>query len=392
MTFRPPLWERTTEPADQGRRWRLIVAGVVVVLVLGVFALEAYTLWAYHVVGSRPLPAGVGNSPANIRRVQAGDASHGFSFAVVGDVHNSGVLDDILAELRNEPLAFLVLLGDSVRNGDVANHRFFRSRWSRGPEMPFPVFCVPGNHDIDADEFPASQFEARYGPTNFTFEFAGNRFVFLRAVDSLACDEETLGFLRRLVGEARESVSRQMKTFVFLHVPPVTVPLDLGEPGTPFDPRLSELLGQLGSCYVLCGHRHTYARIERGNCTYLISGGGGARLIPGKFGQFHHALALRVDEDTVREQMLVVNSGIGLLGNALQCLAMTRLYPWFRANQLTVLAGNILLLALTGGVGIVLFGLRRRTRRLSVPAWPVTPPVPDETGLAPALVPPKPTP
>ena len=49
--------------------------------------------------------------------------------------------------------------------------------------MAFPVFYVVGNHDVDAETFPISEFETNYGPTNFSFDYCGCLFIVLRILN-----------------------------------------------------------------------------------------------------------------------------------------------------------------------------------------------------------------
>jgi len=103
------------------------------------------------------------------------------NFAIIGDPHvglphtlhehphrfhlievSIPALEQILEHLIGLNLDFLLLPGDLTQHGERANHRWLADRLR---SLPFPVYVVPGNHDvpylqgnvdhIGIDEFPA---------------------------------------------------------------------------------------------------------------------------------------------------------------------------------------------------------------------------------------------
>jgi len=87
-----------------------------------------------------------------------------FSFAVVSDLHiglphtiwdhptrfhlvevSIPALEIILDNLQQQKLDFLLLPGDLTQHGEPENHQWLSERLSK---LPFPVYVIPGNHDI----------------------------------------------------------------------------------------------------------------------------------------------------------------------------------------------------------------------------------------------------
>ena len=87
-----------------------------------------------------------------------------FRFAIVSDPHvtlphtvydvpnrfhlvevSIAALEAILADLATAELDFLLLPGDLTQHGERANHQWLVQRLQ---SLPFPVYVVPGNHDI----------------------------------------------------------------------------------------------------------------------------------------------------------------------------------------------------------------------------------------------------
>jgi predicted MPP superfamily phosphohydrolase len=73
-----------------------------------------------------------------------------FSFLLIGDIHNSLIGKALIQKaLRDRKSFFMVILGDFVSKPDIWQHRYFLAEMAEGIKQNFPVFLVPGNHDID---------------------------------------------------------------------------------------------------------------------------------------------------------------------------------------------------------------------------------------------------
>jgi 3',5'-cyclic AMP phosphodiesterase CpdA len=65
-------------------------------------------------------------------------------FHLVGKLEHSA-LELILEHLKQQNIDFLLLPGDLTQHGERDNHAWLQERLS---QLPFPVYVVPGNHDV----------------------------------------------------------------------------------------------------------------------------------------------------------------------------------------------------------------------------------------------------
>jgi hypothetical protein len=304
------------------------------VLAAGVF-MEAYTLIVVNAEGDLALPPNFGNFE-RVRALLADDGKNEeFSFAVVGDTRQgTETFEQICEKLKDEPLSFMVLLGDCVRSGKAGYHRFLKCEWAKEPAMSFPVFYVVGNHDVDREEFPISEFEKIYGPTNFCFDYSGCLFIVLRILPNPYATVESLEFLETVLSVRRDDYD---KVFVFMHVPP-RVP-DFSARKFKYQKQFVSLIDRYHVDYVITGDYHGYARVKSRDTVYLITGGGGANLEDRKFGKFHHAIVIKVGADSISERVLVVNSRLCLEDRAEE-LAFGEIYPWLKDNWVAAVLLN----------------------------------------------------
>ena len=54
-------------------------------------------------------------------------------------------LEVVLEHLNSLNLDFLLLPGDLTQDGEKVNHRWLQSKLA---SLPYPVYVIPGNHDI----------------------------------------------------------------------------------------------------------------------------------------------------------------------------------------------------------------------------------------------------
>ena len=279
-----------------------------------------------------------------------------FCFAVVGDIRGaSGIFETIVEELHETPVDFAVLLGDCSK-GTEACHRYFRMESAEECNFSFPVFYIAGNHDIDPKFFPISRFEALYGPTLFSFEYQDCLFIALRTIGDPASSRASVDFLRSFLSRER---TNYRKVFVFMHIPPPVPSLDSAKSTGPGE--LIPLFRRLKVDYVFAGHFHGYAQTKFNGTTYIVSGGGGARLDNRTSRQFHHAVVIRVGKDYVSERVLPIPWSYDL-EDKLEYVAITKVYPWMSQNVVAVCVLNAGLLAALIGIGS-LFYRRIRNRK-----------------------------
>ena len=269
----------------------LVVGGVVAVLIVGTRA---------H---GGTLPPLLGNSAHNIRHMATHTDPDSFTFLVVGDVqHGTRTFERLLDIARADKPAFAVILGDFVSEPEFARHKLFATEI--GEEAPpFPIFLVPGNHDISPTrEFQLDDFERTYGPAQFTFALGKHLFVFLNTAPGYTQSLEYCRFLEEAVSRAGQRVQ---DVFVFMHVPPSGLSHDVIARELPGSERFLALAGTLRVRYVFAGDHHGYWKGKRGPTTYIVTGGGGAHL-RGDHGRFHHAVRLAMHRGEVTETVLAV--------------------------------------------------------------------------------------
>jgi len=324
---------------DSSKPWRAIKKGVYrifLVMLLSVLVVEANAIITVDTEGNTPLPATFGNFERVRALLKTDSQREHFSFAVAGDTKGTGTFERLVGFLKDEPISFLVLLGDCVRNGRPGYHQYFRAELAEELRMPSPTFYVVGNHDVSEDEFPISRFEEMYGPTNFSFEYQGCLFIVLRILPMpYYSTEESLAFLESTLSARRREYN---KVFVFMHVPPPV--------STDFAPKLFENTDRfLALCdrfevdYVIAGDYHGYARVQRKDTVYLITGGGGARLakVPGNF---HHVILITVGPQGVSERILSTEKAEEL-EDMIECWAIADLYPWMKKHMWATILLNI---------------------------------------------------
>ena len=321
----------------------MFIARIIKVLLLSVLlallAFEAYTVIVFHVEGRADLPPNFGNFQ-RVRDLLADDKpAEQFSFAVAGDTKSKGTFEVIRQRLSSEPLSFMVLLGDCVRDPTPACHSYFRAEWAEGSPVPFPVFSVVGNHDVDPQRFSISDFEKNYGPTNFSFEYQECLFIVLRVIGEVNLTHESYRFLEsQLSGR-----DKYRKVFVFMHCPPLILPESLDDGPHHLQDVLS-LFDKHRVDYVIAGHYHLYSRTKRNNTVYLVSGGGGSHLKDVKYGVFHHAVVITVGPNSVSERIFYVDRNESM-EDTLERYAMTGLYPWMKENYVLAIILNALILS-----------------------------------------------
>ncbi|MGR3178155.1 MAG: metallophosphoesterase family protein [Candidatus Anammoxibacter sp.] len=320
------------------RRFYIVwLCGLIVLLaLLSVIVFEAYTLLAHRDVRNEDLPPLFGNFQRVRDVLHENNVEKDFSFAVVGDSQSVGTFERIADKLKDEPLSFIVFLGDFVKKGNEGEHLYFKAEASEEFAFPFPAFFLVGNHDVDPIKFPVSRFEEVYGPSNFSFEYGGCFFVFLRILNKPHKNDESIEFLRNKL----EKMSHDYrKTFVFMHIPP-RISNDFSARAIEGSTELVALFDKYKVDYVIAADYHGYARVIKNKTSYIITGGGGGHLEKDKFSRFHHAVVLYVGDDYVSEHILYVD-GYHDYQDRIERFAIACFYPWMTENQIFLLAINM---------------------------------------------------
>ena len=314
-----------------------------------IFALQIYAFFAYRAAERMELPGNIGNFE-HVRSLLDGAPESGdFSFAVVGDTRSIGTHFDIASGLAEEDLAFAVMLGDFSHVPTQSFHNYFKTE-ARKLAYPYPVFLIAGNHEVKHGKFTLEQFESAYGPGNFVFTHRGVLFVVVTFLRKPATNVETLEFLRTTLAE---NAGTHDRIIVLTHISPKVSDHFKAKSYKGSD-ELAALLEKYRVDYLIAGDWHGYARVQRKETTFLITGGGGAYLHPKKFGRFHHAIVIEVLEDGYSERILQVDSRFSF-GLGLRAIAIGYVYPVLFRYPVFVLLMNLLLVA-----GVVRTLRRRR--------------------------------
>ncbi len=263
---------------------------------------EIYALLLFFTEAAGNPPANLGNFVSVKRQIKPESGTNEFYFAVVGDTKGCGTFERIFRNISKVPIKFFVLLGDCVRKPSDGYHSYFRSE-CRELNPRVPMFYVVGNHDVDENDFSVAKFEKAYGPTNFSFKYHKQLFVFLRILDLPYDNRESLDFLGHVLETERSSSDH---IFLFMHIPPRISP-DYQVKGISGSRRLVSLIDAFSVDYVVAADFHGYARVKRKNTVYLITGGGGAHLRRVRIKQFHHGIVFRVGKRSVSEHIVVVD-------------------------------------------------------------------------------------
>lgn len=220
--------------------------------------------------------------------------SQNFRFAVISDLHvalphtiqdqphrfhfvevSIPALEVVLERLEQQKLDFLLLPGDLTQDGEPDNHAWLQKRLS---ELPFPVYVVPGNHDIPsvvANEFSIKPTDFPHYYHKFGYDdpeklyytcevLPGVRLIGLnsnsfdaqgRQVGRL--DDTQLEWLRQVLAETKDEVVMVMVHHnVVEHLPNQSSHQIARRYMLENAPQLLQLLGNSGVQLVFTGHLH----------------------------------------------------------------------------------------------------------------------------------------
>lgn len=225
-----------------------------------------------------------------------------FSFVVFGDNQgNNKVFGDLIKRIKNEKgLSFIVSVGDLVPYGELAEYQ--KARRMIG-QLNLPFYQTMGNHDGVNGGW--RHFLSYFGRFYYSFDYEGDRFIFLNNAFKQSFDREQFAWLKQeLAGDKPRHV------FVFMHKP-VFDPSEIYKShvmsGRAVTEELMKLFAKCKVDYVFAGHIHGYAKSERDGVPYVVSGGGGGPLhLPPEFGGFYHYVRIDVDNGKIKDQVVRV--------------------------------------------------------------------------------------
>jgi len=305
----------------------------------------------------------IGNRATNVKSLE--ERGLPFSFLVIGDTHIRQQATALIKKAsKADHVSFMIILGDFVKKPNIWNHRYFLTEMTKELNLHFPVFLVPGNHDIDYTFSGAGEegrvtpevFNSLYGSMNFDFAFNGCLFV-ICGVDT----ENQASYLNYLRDILSKKGTGKRHIFLFIHHPPRGVGM-AGSFPLPYEKEFFSLLEahRVTSCFF--GDYHAYWRGQRRGTNLIISGGGG-RLMKWQpeWGKFHHILRITVDEDMIREEMIILKGEVFSL-RGLRKWVFIHLSPILKGRDWVLYSGVILFLSLgTFSVACLITSLRRKS-------------------------------
>jgi hypothetical protein len=291
-----------------GRLW--LIVSIVFMILAGLWELVIKEHRDFMKV---PAQHFIGNRSSSVEALK--ETGLPVSFLVIGDNHATETGEALIRRAMKEGTpSFMVMLGDFVSRPDLWIHRLFLTKMTTDLQVPFPVFLVSGNHDIDYKSSKIKQndrrmtldrYESFYGPRNFSFTFHQCLFV-ICGIDPL----EPRGPLRYL----QETLSRQgegkQHTFIFIHTPPRGLAGHI-DPNVTSGEELLSFLEKRERTTCFFGDTHAYWREQRRGATFIVSGGGGGRLERYPWGRIHHLMRITVDKEKITEEILTIPSSMG---------------------------------------------------------------------------------
>ena len=236
-----------------------------------------------------------------IERIQSRwDGTYPIKFAVLGDNYNiNRIFTAIMSQIHSieDSLDFVLITGDLTAGGDSAGYADYLAMIDT---FDVPIISVMGNHELNA-EGGWDRYIEYFGSPDFYFDIGAARFVCLTdcyPADSAVSGSENVyyKFLPEQLDWLEDVLSGgDGYKFVSIHSPPYleghyTI-YTVGGIGSAPDyeesltERFTDILRDYNVYACFMGHFHTYDRWtphnERyGDATYIISGGGGASIVP----------------------------------------------------------------------------------------------------------------
>lgn len=284
------------------------------------------------------VPKLLGNHAENLTYVSTTTDPNNFTFIMAGDIKRGTATFTYMLDLaRADKPAFAVILGDFVSEPELIRHQHFISKMAR-IALPYPVFLVPGNHDIHPDEpFQVKDYEQTYGPAQFHFTIGQHLFIFLNNSPPYAKTGQYLKFLEKVVSERAKQIQN---IFVFMHIPPSGLNPWIHAHGIDGSEKFMQLATELGIRYVFTGDHHGYVKTVKDGTTYIVTGGGGDRL-RGTHGRFHHLTRIAVQNGMITETVILSEKRFEAL-NHLEHNIAVHLWPLITQNFVSIAVTTVL--------------------------------------------------
>ena len=319
----------------------LVLAALIIIVIIGM---------RVHIT---KFPITLGNSSTNIIHIKAITDPNEFAFAVVGDTKGgTATFEAMLDIIQQDKPAFVVILGDFVGHTKLISHKLFAMEMVEHVQ-DFPVLIIPGNHDISTEgPFRLKDFENIYGPAQFSFTVGKSLFVFLNVIAPYGQTGQYLEFLEDTISSQKEKMER---IFVFMHIPPSGLNSSLLCNRLPESEKFLQLTRKHHIDYVFSGDHHGYVKTQRDGTTFIVTGGGGARL-RGKHGKFHHLVRVLVKNGMITETVIVAGRQLET-SELIERNAVFYIWPLIAQNSTSVAVTFVIF---GSAIWLLIFSLRRR--------------------------------
>lgn len=206
---------------------------------------------------------------------QAAEENIRFQFAILGDRTGEavpGVYEQAWREADGDHPDFAITVGDTIQGG---NDRSAEAEWQSAqrmipPDHRYPIFFVPGNHDIWSAVSARLYERHTQRPLHYSFNFKQAHFTILNNSQTAGLSAAEVEFLKT---DLAANAGQPLK-FVFFHGPFWLIPVVLKNPDFPFH----QLALRYGVRYVICGHLHEMLHFQLGPVTYVSMASSGGHL------------------------------------------------------------------------------------------------------------------
>ncbi len=333
--------------------WLKIAYGLLIALVAAMLAFQL----VIHLTGSDAESLHADTVDAIGTRVAG---QNEFAFAVVGNVNNSMRVyrDQILPEIHNDPVQFLVSAGNFVSSGTEEGYQAALNILA-STRMPFVLTYGPQ----EDSNFGSFRFYDRFGPHFYSFTAGNTHFVFLD-VTGKTPHQWQLDWLDRELAVAAENI------VVFTGLPlqrpdeeSIWVSRDI-DVDMEFRNALVERFSQHGVDAVFSGGLSLFDRQMVDGVQYIITGGAGGFIVDDE-NSYHHYTRVTVEGDQVRIEPIEVAIANTPLLSTLDSI-WSAIYTFFYVSyaRFLISVGVLVLIALK--LREILFTERNYYRRFEI--------------------------
>jgi Icc protein len=206
----------------------------------------------------------------SIQRIQAIPTSDTLKFILMGDTQRwYDESEDFVKSANNQRgISFVLHAGDISDFGLSQEFKWVNEIMVR---LKYPYLTVIGNHDTVANG--EANYRRMYGALNYSFDYAGHRFIFINTNSREYAFDGTTPDLVWLKSQLA-SPSKSKKQIVIAHVPPYDGDFDKN-----LEKKYAQVLSESKIAFSLYGHQHAFKEGEyyHDGVTYYQTTNVGAR-------------------------------------------------------------------------------------------------------------------